>query len=123
MTTIRKTDPAGEARHNRLLGHRLALFRAARGLRLADVAEDLGVGLQLIQRYETGEMAIPFGRLVRLAEVLGTPLSALIGDGFDTGGGDDPDAGAVLQIARIAGRLPPAKRTVLAAMARKLGRP
>lgn len=124
MTATRKTDAAAEARFNRLLGQRLALFRAARGLRLADVAEAAGVGLQLIQRYESGEMAVPFGRLVRLAEVLGAPLTTLLGDAFGpAAAAEDVDAGAVLQIARIAGRLPPSKRSVLAAMARELGRP
>ena len=81
------------------------------------------MGLQLIQRYESGEMAVPFGRLVRLAEVLGVPLTTLLGEAFDGDAGEDPDAGAVLQIARIAGRLSPSKRSALAAMARELGRP
>jgi len=123
MTKLQKPDAAAEARHNLLLGQRLALFRSARGLRLADVAAAVGVGLQLIQRYESGEMAIPFGRLVRLAEALDVPLSTLVGDAFDNGAREPAEAAAVLQIARIAGRLPPAKRTVLAAMARELGRP
>lgn len=123
MSTVRQTDPAAEARSNRLLGQRLALFRAAAGLRLADVAAAAGVGLQLIQRYETGETAVPFGRLVRLSEALGVPLSELIGEAFDGDAAPTADAAAVLQIARLAGRLPPAKRTALAAMARELGRP
>ena len=123
MTSPRKTDAVAEARCNRLLGQRLALLRAARGLLLADVAEAAGVGLQLVQRYESGEMAVPFGRLVRLAEILGTPLSTLLGDAFDGGVPDNPEPASVLQIARIAGRLPPAKRNVLVAMARELGRP
>lgn len=123
MTTKRKSDGAAEARSNRLLGQRLALYRSAKGLRLADVAEAVGVGLQLIQRYESGETPVPFGRLVQLAQVLETPVATLIGDAFDEGGGEDPEAQAVLQVARIAGRLPPAKRQVLVALARELGRP
>ena len=123
MSKPQKSDVAAEARHNRLLGQRLALFRAAAGLRLADVAEAAGVGLQLIQRYETGEMAVPFGRLVRLAEALEVPLSLLVGTDFDAGDRDAVEPAAVLQIARIAGRLPPAKRKALADMARELGRP
>ena len=123
MSKPQKSDVAAEARHNRLLGQRLALFRAAAGLRLADVAEAAGVGLQLIQRYETGETAVPFGRLVRLAEALEVPLSLLVGTDFDAGDRDAVEPAAVLQIARIAGRLPPAKRKALADMARELGRP
>jgi len=123
MSALRKSDAAAEASANRLLGQRLALFRAAAGLRLGDVATAVGVGLQLIQRYETGEIAVPFGRLVRLAEVLGVPVSTLIGETFDGDGAMAPNAAAVLKIARIAGSLPPAKRTALAALARELGRP
>lgn len=123
MTRLSKPAAAAEARHNRLLGRRLALLRSARGLRLAEVAEAVGVGLQLIQRYESGEMAVPFGRLVRLAEVLDAPLAAVLGDAFDGAGRGEDETVAVLQIARIAGRLSPAKRAALAAMARELGRP
>lgn len=123
MTRLPKAAAAAEARHNRMLGHRLALLRSARGLRLAEVAEVVGVGLQLIQRYESGEMAVPFGRLVRLAEALNVPLTTLLGDSFEGSGRGEGETTAVLQIARIAGRLPPAKRAALAAMARELGRP
>ena len=87
------------------------------------MAESVGVGLQLIQRYESGEMAVPFGRLVRLAEALDVPLATLLGEAFDGAGRGGEETAAVLQIARIAGRLPLAKRAALAAMARELGRP
>ena len=123
MTRLPKPTAAAEVRYNRLLGRRLALLRSARGLRLAEVAEALGVGLQLIQRYESGEMAVPFGRLVRLAEALDTPLATLLGEAFEGSRQNENEAAAVLQIARVAARLPPAKRAALAAMARELGRP
>ncbi|HYC98952.1 helix-turn-helix transcriptional regulator [Brevundimonas sp.] len=123
MTTRRKSDGAAEARNNRLLGQRLALARSAKGMTLADVAAIVGGGHQLIQRYESGEMAVPFGRLVQIAQALDMPLKTLIGDAFDTGADEDPDGRVVLQIARIAGRLPPPKRAVLVALARELGRP
>lgn len=123
MTTKRKSDGAAEARHNRLLGQRIALARSARGLTLAELAAAVGGGHQLIQRYETGEMAVPFGRLVQIAQALETPVSTLIGDAFDSGSAEDPETRVVLQIARITGRLPPSKRAVLVALARELGRP
>ncbi len=123
MTTKRKSDGAAEARNNRLLGQRIALARSARGLTLAELAAAVGGGHQLIQRYETGEMAVLFGRLVQIAQALDTPLSALVGDAFDNGAGEDLETRVVLQIARITGRLPPAKRAVLVALARELGRP
>jgi transcriptional regulator with XRE-family HTH domain len=123
MTIKRKSDGAAEARNNRLLGQRIALARAARGLTLAELAASVGGGHQLIQRYESGEMAVPFGRLVQIAHALDMPLSALIGDAFDDGASEDPETRVVLQVARMTGRLPPAKRAVLVALARELGRP
>ncbi|MBU1383944.1 MAG: helix-turn-helix domain-containing protein [Alphaproteobacteria bacterium] len=123
MTTRRKSDGAAEARNNRLLGQRLALSRSAKGLTLAELAAVVGGGHQLIQRYESGEMAVPFGRLVQIAQALDTPLKTLIGDGFDADAHEDPESRAVLQIARLAGRLPAPKRAVLVAVARELGRP
>ena len=123
MTIKRKSDGAAEARSNRLLGQRIALARSARGLTLADLAAVVGGGHQLIQRYESGEMAVPFGRLVQIAQALEMPLSTLIGDAFDSGATEDPETRVVLQVARMTGRLPPAKRAVLVALARELGRP
>jgi transcriptional regulator with XRE-family HTH domain len=123
MSIRRRSDGAAEARHNRLLGQRIALARSARGLTLAELAAAIGGGHQLIQRYETGEVAVPFGRLVQIAEALGTTVTSLIGDVFDSGPAEEPETKAVLQVARIAGRLPPQKRAVLMALARELGRP
>lgn len=123
MSIRRRSDGEAEARHNRLLGQRIALARSARGLTLAELAAAVGGGHQLIQRYETGEMAVPFGRLVQIARALETTVTGLIGDAFDSGAGDDPETRVVLQVARIAGRLPPPKRAVLMALARELGRP
>lgn len=123
MTTTRKTDGAAEARNNRLLGQRIALYRAAGGLTLAELGMAVGVSHQFIQRYETGEMAVPFGRLVQIARSLGMSVTALIGDPSDSDAVEEPNAQVVLQIARLAGRLPPAKRAAVAALARELGRP
>mgnify|MGYP003631454068 CR=1 FL=1 len=123
MTTTRKIDGTAESRSNRLLGQRIALYRAAGGLTLTDLGLAIGISHQIIQRYETGEMPVPFGRLVQLARSLNVPVRTLIGDVFDTDPGAEPAAPIVLQIAGIAGRLPPAKRAALAALARELGRP
>lgn len=123
MTTTRKSDGAAEARNNRLLGQRIALYRAAGGLTLAELGMAVGVSHQFIQHYETGERAVPFGRLVQVARALRVSVPTLIGDAFDTDAAEEPNVNVVLQVARIAGRLPPAKRAALAALARELGRP
>lgn len=123
MATTRKSDGEAEARNNRLLGQRIALYRAAGGLTLAELGVAVGVSHQFIQHYETGERAVPFGRLVQISRALGMSLTTLIGDAFDADAAEEPNAHVVLQVARIAGRLPPAKRAALAALARELGRP
>ena len=123
MATTRKSDGAAEARNNRLLGQRIALYRAATGLTLAELGVAVGVSHQFIQHYETGERAVPFGRLVQIAQALRVSVTTLIGDAFDADAGEEPNVHVVLQVARIAGRLPPAKRAALAALARELGRP
>lgn len=121
--TTQKSDRMAEARSNRLLGQRIAFSRAAKGLTLVELAAAVGGGHQLIQRHETGEIAVPFGRLVQIARALDTPLTVLVGDAFDGSAAEAPEAAAVLQIARMAGRLPPAKRAVLMTLARELGHP
>lgn len=123
MTTTRKTDGPTEARYNRLIGQRIALYRAAGGLTLAELGMRVGVSHQFIQRYETGEMAVPFGRLVQIARSLRVSVTTLVGDAFDADASEEANVHIVLQIARIAGRLPPAKRSALASLARELGRP
>lgn len=123
MTTTRKSDGAAEARNNRQLGQRIALYRAAGGMTLAELGMAVGVSHQFIQHYETGERAVPFGRLVQIARSLRVSVTTLIGDAFDSDAAEEPNAHIVLQVARIAGRLPPAKRAALAALARELGRP
>lgn len=123
MTTTRQSNRATEARSNRLLGQRIALYRAAGGRTLAELGRAVGVSHQFIQRYEAGELAVPFGRLVEIARSLGVSVTTLIGDAFDSDAGEESNAHIVLQVARMAGRLPPAKRAALAALARELGRP
>lgn len=125
MATTLKSDGAAEARNNRLLGQRIALYRAAGGLTLAELGVAVGVSHQFIQHYEAGERAVPFGRLVQIAQALRVSVTTLIGDAFDAdaAAAEEPNVQVVLQVARIAGRLPPAKRAALAALARELGRP
>ena len=70
----------------RTLGIRLRARRRALDLTQRDVALALGLTFQQIHKYEAGIVAIPVARLVKLARVLETTLSALA-DGIPAGAG------------------------------------
>jgi transcriptional regulator with XRE-family HTH domain len=123
MSFSRSADTRREGRHNKLLGERLALVRASKGLSLEEVGKRAGISAALLQRYESGEGAAPFGRLVEIARALETPIPALLGDSFGAADAADADTGLTLRFARLASRLPRAKRTLLLAVAREMGRP
>ena len=54
--------------------------RLARGLTLEDVAKHVGVSRQTVQKYESGVVAnIPSDKIEKIAEVLGTTPSSLMG--------------------------------------------
>lgn len=126
MSVSRSADTRREGRHNKLLGERLALVRTARDLTLEQVAAGAGISAAQLQRYEAGEGAVSFGRLVEIARALDVAVPALIGDAFGPPGEADavgPDTGLALRFARIASRLPRAKRDLLIAVAREMTRP
>jgi transcriptional regulator with XRE-family HTH domain len=54
----------------------------AKGMSQAQLANRLGVTFQQVQKYETGANRIGTGRLVRVAAILGVPISVLF-DGTD----------------------------------------
>lgn len=59
----------------RHIGERIRARRFDRGLSQTELARHVGVTLQQIQKYETAKNRIPVDRLVRIAEVLNTPVS------------------------------------------------
>jgi transcriptional regulator with XRE-family HTH domain len=68
----------------RTIGIRLRARRRALDLTQRDVALALELTFQQIHKYEAGIVAIPVARLVKLARVLETTLSALT-DGLHAG--------------------------------------
>jgi len=68
------------------VGRNVRLWRMARGLSQAQLADRIGVTFQELQKYEVGGNRIPTGRLVRLAAVLRVPITAL----FDATDAADP---------------------------------
>jgi transcriptional regulator with XRE-family HTH domain len=64
------------------VGRNVRIWRMAKGLSQAQLANRLGVTFQQIQKYEVGANRIGTGRLVKLAAILGVPIAALF-DGSD----------------------------------------
>jgi len=59
------------------VGHNVRIRRLAKGLSQSQLAKGLGVTFQQVQKYEKGANRIGSGRLVRIAEVLEVPVTAL----------------------------------------------
>jgi transcriptional regulator with XRE-family HTH domain len=64
------------------VGRNVRIWRMAKGMSQAQLANRLGVTFQQVQKFETGANRIGTGRLVRVAAILGVPISVLF-DGTD----------------------------------------
>lgn len=122
MTRLNRDDAAIEARTNRRLGRRIAACRSAAGATLADTADRVGVSLQIFQRYETGEVGLTIGRLVRICQALEVPTAMMLEGIVDPPKPGEDDADMGVQFARILGRLPQAKRLAVLALVREMAR-
>ena len=70
------------------VGRNVRIWRMARGLSQAKLAKRLGITFQQVQKYEVGGNRIGTGRLVKIAAILGVPISALFqgADGVEPAG-------------------------------------
>jgi len=59
------------------VGRNVRIWRMAKGLSQAELANRLGITFQQVQKYEIGGNRIPMGRLVKIAAILGVPTAAL----------------------------------------------
>lgn len=87
------------------IGRKLRQFRISRDLSQAELARELGITFQQVQKYERGTNRIGSGRLYEAAKVLGVPVAD-----FFTGLGDEADhaslaTGGNLDTGRVASRL------------------
>jgi transcriptional regulator with XRE-family HTH domain len=57
------------------VGRRVRAFRLNRGLSQEKLGDELGITFQQVQKYEKGVNRIGAGRLQRIAEILGVPVS------------------------------------------------
>lgn len=60
------------------VGRRIRIERLARRMSQGELAAQIGVSFQQLQKYECGQNRVGAGRLTRIAEVLGVPVRALI---------------------------------------------
>ena len=67
------------------VGGNVRIWRMAKGLSQQQLANRIGVTFQQVQKYEIGANRIGTGRLVKIAAILGVPISALF-QGTDAAG-------------------------------------
>jgi transcriptional regulator with XRE-family HTH domain len=92
-----RTPPRRPSPVDVAVGRNVRIWRMARGLSQAQLANRLGVTFQQVQKYEVGANRIGTGRLVRLAAILGIPIAAL----FDGADAADPARSMLALIADI----------------------
>lgn len=92
------------------IGRRLAAYRAERGIRVADLAREVGVTPSLISQIEHGQSRPSVTTLFALAQALGLPVDAFFREPDDTGAGTSvpgrptiPAAATALAAGRRAG--------------------
>lgn len=69
------SEPPVEPDLDAHMGQRIKMIRLARGLSQAQLARDIGVTYQQVQKYERGSDRISATRLYRIAAVLRTPVA------------------------------------------------
>ena len=61
------------------IGKRLRTARKLLGITLEEIASELGLSYQQIQKYEKGHARIPASTLMRIADILGQPPNYFFG--------------------------------------------
>jgi len=61
------------------VGHRIRILRQEQKISQTHLAEQLGVTFQQVQKYEKGANRVGAGRLTKIANILGVPISRLLG--------------------------------------------
>jgi transcriptional regulator with XRE-family HTH domain len=74
MMTPKRTDSVDVK-----VGQRIRIQRLQSGLSQTTLAAQLGVTFQQVQKYEKGVNRVGAGRLIKIANVLGIPVSTLFG--------------------------------------------
>jgi len=88
------------------IGRRIRALRLQRGMSQSQLAEAIGLTFQQVQKYEKGANRVSAGRLQRIADVLGVPVTFFYsGMGTRTKKADAQSAGIALIQTKGATRL------------------
>jgi transcriptional regulator with XRE-family HTH domain len=68
------------------VGQRIQIQRKALGLSQTELADELGVTYQQVQKYENGKNRVAIGRLTKIAKALQLPVTTLLGTDDSFGG-------------------------------------
>ena len=82
-TTKKRQPTAADAK----VGESIRAHRLIAGMSQSDLAEQLGVSFQQVQKYEKGANRVGAGRLPQIAGIFKIPISALFKDYADTSAG------------------------------------
>ncbi len=100
-----KINPRGGDPRDAEIGQRVRTLRLERGLSQTELGTLINVTFQQVQKYEKGMNRISAGRLQRIAEVLGIPVSFFF-TGFDQNASSGPGAlGGELSLLQTEGAL------------------
>lgn len=100
------------------VGRRVRIRRVLNGLSQEELAADLGLTFQQLQKYESGANRISASRLYHLAELLDVP----VGWFFAEYGEEQPfkPKRAILELVRHIGRMPPDVRSRFVGLAKSI---
>jgi transcriptional regulator with XRE-family HTH domain len=62
---------------DRIVGRNIRIHRMQKGLTQTELADELGLTFQQVQKYEKGTNRVGSGRLLKIATFLGVPVTAL----------------------------------------------
>jgi transcriptional regulator with XRE-family HTH domain len=62
---------------DRMVGRNIRIYRLEKGLSQTELADELGLTFQQVQKYEKGTNRVGSGRLLKIATFLGVPVTAL----------------------------------------------
>lgn len=77
-----KARPRDTEEIDTYVGHKLRQVRTSAGMSQTDLANELGITFQQIQKYEKGTNRISVSRLYRIAKLLGVSFDYFV-DGFE----------------------------------------
>jgi transcriptional regulator with XRE-family HTH domain len=107
------------------VGRRVRAFRLNKGLSQEKLGDELGITFQQIQKYEKGVNRIGAGRLQRIAEILGVPVSEFFASSASVPSAESlyelVDTAAALRLLRAYARIPdPQVKQAVTALVEKI---